>query len=117
MIKTMSEIAAEAKAAERCLTIAEAKRLLAECEHPLMIDVREPTEYAQDAISGFINIPRGVLEMKMPDLCSDPDRCIILHCGTGGRAALSAQALRYMGYRNVHLINASFDDIKAGWKE
>lgn len=112
MIKPLSEIVAEAKVGESCLTVDESLKLIDECEKPLLVDVREPAEYGQGAVDGFINIPRGVLEMKMPELCSDADQCILLHCGTGGRAALAAKSLRAMGYSNVHLISASFDDIK-----
>ncbi len=112
MIKLLSDIVAEAKEGEHCLTIEESRKLICACENPLLLDVREPAEYALDNIEGFINIPRGVLEMKLPDLCDDPDRCILIHCATGGRAALSANALRKMGYLKVHLISASFEDIK-----
>ncbi len=112
MIKLLSDIVGEAKAGESCLTVEESLKLVCSCENPLLLDVREPTEYGLDSVGGFINIPRGVLEMKLPELCDDPDRCILIHCATGGRAALSAKALRQMGYNNVHLISASFEDIK-----
>lgn len=116
MIKQLSDIVAEAKIGEHCLTVAESVKLIGKCEKPLLIDVREPAEHNLDSVEGFINIPRGVLEMKMPELCENEDRCILLHCGTGGRAALSAKALRNMGYKNVHLISASFEDIKKHFK-
>ncbi|MCP5161951.1 MAG: sulfurtransferase [Hahellaceae bacterium] len=115
MIKVLSDIVSQAKANESCLTVAAALEVLGGCENPLLVDVREPQEYQLDAIQGFINIPRGVLEMRLPELCSDPQRCILIHCATGGRAALSARALREMGYENVHLINAPFAEIKAGF--
>jgi len=112
MIKLLSDIVAEAKEGEHCLTIEESMKLVNSCDNPLLLDVREPTEHSLDYVEGFINIPRGVLEMKLPELCDNPDRCILIHCATGGRAALSANALRKMGYKNVHLINATFEDIK-----
>ena len=112
MIKLLSDIVAEAKEGEHCLTIEESKKLVSSCENPLLLDVREPPEHSLDYVEGFINIPRGVLEMKLPELCDNPDRCILIHCATGGRAALSANALRKMGYKNVHLISATFEDIK-----
>jgi rhodanese-related sulfurtransferase len=113
MIKPMQQLAAEAKEGLCCLSLNEAKSLIGGCENPLLIDVRETSEHADAAVSGFINIPRGVLEMRIGDLCQDPSRCIVLHCGTGGRAALAAQSLKNMGYENVHLINATFAEIKA----
>lgn len=112
MIKLLSDIVAEAKEGEQCLTVEESIKLMSRCDNPLLLDVREPAEHSLDNVEGFINIPRGVLEMKLPDLCDNPDRCILIHCATGGRAALSAKALGQMGYKNVHLISASFEDIK-----
>lgn len=112
MIKSVQELAAEAKQNLQCLTIEGAKTLLGQCDNPLLIDVREVGEHAEAAVKGFTNIPRGVLEMKIGELCQDSSRCIILHCGTGGRAAFAAQSLEKMGYNNVHLINASFAEIK-----
>jgi rhodanese-related sulfurtransferase len=37
----------------------------------------------------------------------------LIHCAAGGRASLSASALQTMGYSNIHVIDAKFDEIKA----
>jgi len=50
--------------------------------------------------------------MKIPDLCPEPDTVIFTHCAGGGRASLSAARLQEMGYTNVHIILAKFDEIK-----
>lgn len=77
----------------------------------LVIDVREPGEVSNKAASGTINIPRGVLEMKITELCADPDKPIYLHCATGGRATLAAEQLQRMGYSNVAAISCGLDDV------
>jgi len=77
----------------------------------LMIDVREPGEVAAQSADGTINIPRGVLEMKIADVCKDADAPIYLHCASGGRAALAAKQLQKLGYTNVTAISCSIDDI------
>lgn len=65
------------------------------------IDVREPDEVAQGAISGSVALPRGQLEYKIDTLTTDKDAPIVCYCGGGGRSALAAQSLKRMGFRNV----------------
>lgn len=115
MLKTLQERVAEAKRHCTCLSVEEAERLVRETPGVVLLDVREPGEHQADAIQGFLNIPRGVLEMKLPELCPHPDHPVLLHCATGGRAALSAEALSAMGYRNVHIIDAPFETLKVRW--
>ena len=76
----------------------------------LIIDIREPEEFARGYIPGAVLSPRGLLEFEIHGLvqrtATDPnvapeDRDIVLYCGTGGRSALAADTLDKMGYRNV----------------
>lgn len=77
----------------------------------VLIEVREPTEFATGHLDGAINIPRGVLEFQVdadPAVAnvSDPtlshkQQRIVLYCRTGGRAALAAQSLQRMGFPDV----------------
>jgi rhodanese-related sulfurtransferase len=80
----------------------------------VVIDVREPDEFATGHIPGSINIPRGVLEFQVdahpavanvsnPAL-SHKERPIVVVCRTGGRAALSALSLHRLGFANVRSI-------------
>ena len=50
--------------------------------------------------------------MKITEICEKHDAPILIHCKTGGRASLSANTLQIMGYSNVHVISANYDDIK-----
>lgn len=92
-LKTLQEIVAETRASLHCLTPQAAQELLSENSDALIIDVREPGEVAEKSPAGTINILRGVLEMKITDQTTDPERNILLHCATGGRAALAAAAM------------------------
>lgn len=96
--------------------VAEARRRIEEvAPSPLavgadavVIDVREPTEYAQGHLPGAINLPRGVLEFQIHahlamacstnDALAAPDRELLLYCLTGGRSALAADSLRALGF-------------------
>lgn len=102
--------------------VLEAKRHICECtcdelqernSSPiwLVIDVREPEEYAQGHIPGAINIPRGILEFKISNEPSLQDLAhpIIVYCKTSGRAALSVATLGKMGFKNVVSLKGGFD--------
>ena len=72
----------------------------------LVIDVREPAEFASGHLPGAVNIPRGVLEFQVdahPALARK-DLPLVLVCRSGGRAALAADSLQAMGFCNVRSI-------------
>lgn len=89
----------------------------------VLVDVREPAEYATGHIEGAINIPRGVLEFEIQasaelDSVTDPalaarDRPLVLYCRSGGRAALAADSLGQMGFTRV----ASLAGGIGAWRE
>ena len=112
MIKAASELIAEAQSRISCLNVSSAKTLYESSENTVIIDVREPENAAVSKLKDSINIPRGLIEMKVPSLCPEPDTLILLHCAGGGRASLTALTLQEMGYTNVHAITAKFEDIK-----
>jgi rhodanese-related sulfurtransferase len=82
----------------------------------VIVDVREPAEYADGHIPGATNIPRGVLEFRIGGVeglegLSNDERLqkpIALYCRSGGRSALAADTLRSMGYTNVRSIQGGF---------
>ncbi|TFH08461.1 MAG: sulfurtransferase [Nitrosomonadales bacterium] len=112
MIKTANELIAEAQTQINCLDVSSAKALYEDSKNAVIIDVREAESADNSKLEGSINISRGLIEMKVPKLCPDPDTLILLHCAGGGRASLSALTLQKMGYTNVHAITAKFEDIK-----
>lgn len=74
-------------------------------ENPLIIDVREPSEFASGHIEGAINIPRGVLEFKLdPENSSDypnlqnKDANMVVYCRSGARSALAVKSIQSLGY-------------------
>ena len=112
MPKPVEELISEAKAECRCLDAKAAKEFYDGTTGAIIIDVREPGEANEAKLQQSINIPRGLLEMKITELCPSDELPILLHCGAGGRASLSARALQNMGYHNVHVIDAKFDEIQ-----
>ena len=96
-----------------CKSVTEAKSFYENYEGVIIIDVREPHEVEKSGLTCSVNIPRGLLEMKITEVCETHDIPILIHCAAGGRASLSACTLQMMGYSNVHVIDAPFDEIKA----
>ncbi|HVC38002.1 MAG TPA: rhodanese-like domain-containing protein [Gammaproteobacteria bacterium] len=77
----------------------------------VIIDVREPGEYAAGHIPDVANIPRGLIEFKVDNhpLLSDRDMPLVLHCKGGGRSALATVALQELGFKNVVNMTGGFD--------
>ncbi len=82
---------------------------LAAGDAPVLLDVREPVEFALLRILGSINVPRGVLEQScewdydetMPLLAAGRKQEIVVICRSGKRSALAADVMQQMGYTNV----------------
>jgi len=110
MLKTIPEIIAQARQSLNIITAADAAEKCKQ-ENGIIIDVREPTEFAEKSGNGIINIPRGLLEMKMLQMHPDENLAIFIHCATGARATLSAEQLKRVGYKNVWVITCMLDDI------
>ncbi|KJY95428.1 MULTISPECIES: rhodanese-like domain-containing protein [Pseudoalteromonas] len=95
---------------QRRISAEQAKAELSD-NHGLLIDVREPAEHATKAATGAINIPRGLLEMKLMEIEKDANRPIYLHCASSARATLSAEQLTRVGYKNVTVITCKAEHI------
>jgi rhodanese-related sulfurtransferase len=91
--------------------------LLARKQKSLFIDVREGEEVAESPIVNSINLPRGLLEMKITQYCSDDNLQIFLHCASGGRATFAAEQLVRLGYKNVWAITCSNNHVHSAQKE
>ena len=112
MLIPVSELITAAKSSCDCFDHVQAKLFFDRNEKVIIIDVREPKELEVSKLKDSINIPRGLLEMKITEICDNDDTPILIHCKTGGRASLSAHTLQIMGYSNVHVIDAKYGDIK-----
>lgn len=71
----------------------------------LLLDVREPDEFAEGHLPGALNFPRGFLEVradhehyKRDERLQDRSQHIICYCGGGHRSALAARTLMEMGF-------------------
>ncbi|MDC8830707.1 rhodanese-like domain-containing protein [Alteromonas gilva] len=111
MLLSLQERLAAIDPAPKKITAAEAAAEKAQHEC-FVIDVREPSEHASSPAKGAINIPRGLLEMKILELVTDPGATIILHCASGARAMLAAEQLAKMGYQDVAVMSCDIPTIQ-----
>ncbi len=68
----------------------------------ILIDVREPCEFADGYIPGAINIPLAELRAHLGELCKE--REIFLICRSGVRSAEAAKIMAESGFRQVRNI-------------
>lgn len=112
MLIAASDLVAAAKSQCNCMDEVAAKLLYDKHDDAIILDVREAEEFSQACLIDSTNVPRGLLEMKIADLCDNPNRLILIHCAAGARASLAASTLQTMGYSNVHVIDATFEEIR-----
>jgi len=78
-------------------------------EDPLLVDVREPSEFLLGHIPGAVNLPLRSLGDHLADI--PRDRPVVLYCSTGYRTGLGVMALHLWGYDNVQGYPPSYQ----GW--
>ncbi len=81
----------------------------------IIIDVREPHEFAAGHVPGAINIPRGVLEFQIWKHVGFPaqaamEKPLYLQCQSGNRASLAAQSLAELGFTRTTAVLMSLDE-------
>ena len=111
MLLSIAELAAQANPNIRTLCADSAHQECCDNTEAVVIDVREPHECQQNPVQGSINIPRGVIEVALPQQIPNPHRPIYLLCATGMRATLAAEQLIRQGYTQISVIKAPLDAI------
>ncbi|TLS38017.1 sulfurtransferase TusA family protein [Pseudalkalibacillus caeni] len=77
----------------------ELKKKLEDNEGIVVLDVREPAEFAFNRIKGAISIPLGEMEERYTELNKDDQIYVV--CRTGNRSDMAAHLLSEKGYNNV----------------
>ncbi len=107
-----------AKKQVRTIGMEEYRKLVENPGSALIVDVREPNEYAAGHVPGVINIPRGFIESQIWNHVGSPDKAdkerpIILQCQSGRRASLAAQSLEELGFTGTTAVVMNLDE----WKQ
>ena len=76
----------------------------------LLVDVREPNEFAAGHIEGAVNIPLRSLTTNLDQIPTT--KPVILYCSSGYRTGIGVMTLRMLGYDNIQ----GFPPSIQGWK-
>jgi rhodanese-related sulfurtransferase len=119
----LKEMVAEAKGRVREISPQDVKRALDDGEDVLLVDVREPHEYAEGHVPGALNVPRGMLELTAdadspvadPALAERTETKVVTYClkGPGARSLFAAETLGELGFRDVAAMSAGVN----GWAD
>lgn len=112
---SVSQLVATAKSQIRTIDMAAFKSAFDRNDLGLIVDVREPGEYADGYIPGAIDVPRGVIELRIWTYVGFPDKTdmskrMTLYCGSGVRCVLAAKSLQDLGFSNVAAADMRIDD-------
>ena len=72
---------------------------LAGADPPLVLDIRNPREWAAKHIDGSVNIPLNHLQERIAEI--PRDRRIAVHCAGGYRSSIAASILHQYGITNL----------------
>jgi len=117
MPTTLKDMLAAANAVVERISTADAQAMID--GGALLLDIRDAPELENVGRAvGSHHVPRGMLEFRADPNSpfADPefrfDRPVILHCASGGRAALAGKLLQDMGFQTVRNLGGFKD-----WKE
>lgn len=119
MAERVEDMVAAAKAEIPEIAAGEARRLVASGE-AVLVDVREDAEVAKGKAKGAVHASRGTIEFKADPnsqtrhAALDPERTVVVYCGSGARAALAGRTLKALGYRDVRNMGGFKDWVEAG---
>ena len=72
----------------------------------VLLDVRDPSEFAAGHAPRALNIPLGALSSRSADL--PIDRPIAVHCGSGARSPIAVSVLRRAGFTHLADVSGGF---------
>ncbi|MDO6442226.1 rhodanese-like domain-containing protein [Marinobacter sp. 2_MG-2023] len=112
-MKNVHDLVEAAKAHVREIPLEKSEQAIEQAD--VLIDVREADEFHAGHIPGALNIPRGILEFKLTNDPAFENRGlnIVIYCKNSGRSALSAKAMKEMGYMHVQSIAGGIE----AWQE
>jgi rhodanese-related sulfurtransferase len=86
----------------------ELKRMLDQGAPVLLLDVREPQEYAYCHLAGSVLIPLGELPERVHELDA-ADQLVVVYCHHGIRSLSGAAILQRAGFPNVASLAGGID--------
>jgi rhodanese-related sulfurtransferase len=82
-------------------------------ERAVVVDVREPEEFASGHAAGSRNVPLNQLEEKLPGAVKNKSLPVLLMCASGARAQRAVAVAKKLGYEQAQAVAGGFKS----WKE
>lgn len=73
-------------------------------ERAVVVDVREPEEFAAGHVTGAKNVPLGQLEQKLQSAVKNKSLPLLLVCATGARAQRAVATAKKLGYEQAQAV-------------
>lgn len=73
-------------------------------ERAVVVDVREPEEFAAGHVTGAKNVPLDQLEQKLPVAVKNKSLPLLLICATGARAQRAVATAKKLGYEQAQAV-------------
>jgi rhodanese-related sulfurtransferase len=120
-MKTFAELVRDLQPAVQEVFPWDIEERINEGDVPLILDVREESEYAAMHIADSLNVPRGILETAceydyeetVKELVEARDRDVVVVCRSGNRSVLAAHTMQLMGYTRVSSMKTGL----RGWND
>ncbi len=81
----------------------EAKKMMDENSEVIILDVREPDEYATGHIKNAILLPVGEIDQDTAsEIIPDKESVVLVYCRSGNRSKTAASTLADLGYSNIY---------------
>ena len=82
-------------------------------ERAVVVDVREPEEFAAGHVTGAKNVPLNQLEEKLAAAVKNKSVPLLLVCATGARAQRAVATAKKLGYEQAQAVSGGLKS----WKE
>jgi len=82
-------------------------------ERAVVVDVREPDEFAAGHVTNSKNVPLNLMEEKLTSAVKNKTVPLLLICGTGARANRAVATAKKLGYEQAQAIAGGLK----GWKD
>ena len=86
-----------------------AATLLINREGAVVVDVREPDEFAQGHLPDAINLPAGKLAERVGEIEKYKDKPVIVCCAAGMRSSRACRELGKQGFARLHNLDGGVD--------
>lgn len=78
----------------------------------VLLDVRDPEEWAEGSPAGALRLGRSFLEHDVETAIPDKGKPVLVLCGSGIRSLFAAESLLQLGYRDVRSVEGGYE----AWK-